>query len=84
MDRVGVEESKKKLIIGLNINMLNSNFNQHKKIIWQENLSISSRKYLIALVLIITATSLNCFYSIAMMFLTAFTLAYLTKGSRCK
>lgn len=64
--------------------MLNNIFSQHKKRALQENLAIYSSKYLIALVLIITATSLNYFYSIAMMFLATFTLAYLTKGSRCK
>jgi predicted PurR-regulated permease PerM len=64
--------------------MLNSSFSQQERKKWQPNFAISSGKYLITLVLVITATSLNCFYSIAMMFLTAFTLAYLTKGSRCK
>ena len=64
--------------------MLHSNFSQHKRRIWQEKLTISALKYLIVLGLVITATSLNYFYSIAMMFLTTFTLAYLTKGSRCK
>jgi uncharacterized BrkB/YihY/UPF0761 family membrane protein len=64
--------------------MLNSSFSQQERRKWQQNFAISSGKYLITLVLVITATSLNCFYSIAMMFLTAFTLAYLTKGSRCK
>lgn len=62
--------------------MLNSSFSQQEKRTWQQNFAISARKYLIVLVLVITATCLNCFYSIAMMFLTTFTLAYLTKGSR--
>jgi len=39
-------------------------------------------KYLVVLVLIVTAVSINYFYSIAMILLTTFTLAYLTKGSR--
>lgn len=44
----------------------------------------TSRKYLIVLVLVITAISLNYFYSVAMMGFTTFTLAYLSKGSRRK
>lgn len=64
--------------------MLNSNFSQQEMRKWQQNFAISSGKYLIVLVLVITTTSLNYFYSIAMMFFTTFILAYLTKGSRCK
>lgn len=57
---------------------------RYKKKPWQENFSNINYKYLIVLVVVITSTSLNYFYSIAMMFFTTFTLAYLTKGSRCK
>ena len=42
------------------------------------------RQYFVILILAIVAISLNYFYSIAMMLLTTFTLAYFTKGSRCK
>lgn len=41
-------------------------------------------KYWLALVLAITVLSINYSYSITMMFLTTFTLAYLSKGSRRK
>lgn len=41
-----------------------------------------SGKYLIIFVIVITSTGINYSYSIAMMLLTTFTLAYLTKGSR--
>ena len=46
--------------------------------------SRSFRNYQIILVVMITATSVSTFYSVAMMFVTTFALAYLTKGSRCK
>ena len=39
-------------------------------------------QYLIVLVVVITATSINYFYSMSMAFLTTFILAYLTKGCR--
>ena len=64
--------------------MFNISFSQHRGQIEQEKVAIFSRKYLVVLVLVITAISLNCFYSIAMIIFTTFTLAYLTKGSRCK
>lgn len=64
--------------------MFNSNLSQQRRRKWQEKLAIYSGKYLIVLILVITAFSLNYFYSISMMFFTAFILAYLTKGSRCK
>ena len=57
---------------------------QQKEKTEQNNFAIFSRKYLIFLAIAITAVSLNYFYSIAMMFLTTFILAYLTKGSRSK
>ena len=41
-------------------------------------------KYLIALVVVITAIGINYFYSMSMAFITTFILAYLSKGSRCK
>ena len=41
-----------------------------------------SNKYWFALVLTITVLSVNHSYSITMMFLTTFILAYLTKDSR--
>ena len=41
-----------------------------------------SNKYWFPLVLAITVFSVNHSYSITMMFLTTFILAYLTKGSR--
>jgi len=43
-----------------------------------------NRKYLIILIIVIASFSINYFYSISMMLLTTFTLAYLSKGSRCK
>ena len=43
-----------------------------------------ARKYWLVLVLAITVTGVNFSYSITMMFLTTFVLAYLSKGSRCK
>lgn len=42
------------------------------------------RKYLIFLVIAITAIGINYYYSLTMMLLTTFILAYLTKGSRRK
>ena len=44
--------------------------------------TIKNNKYLIALVVAITALGINYFYSISMAFLTTFVLAYLSKGSR--
>jgi hypothetical protein len=41
-----------------------------------------SGKYLIIFAMVITSTGIIYYYSIAMMLLTTFTLAYLTKGSR--
>jgi hypothetical protein len=41
-----------------------------------------SGKYLIIFAMVITSTGIIYSYSIAMMLLTTFTLAYLTKGSR--
>ena len=73
--------------------MLKLNLLQHKEIILPGKIANfprqygsphSSRQYLIILVVAITGISINYFYSIAMMLLTTFTLAYLTKGSRCK
>ncbi len=43
-----------------------------------------SGKYLIVLVIAITAIGINYYYSMSMAFLTTFALAYLTKGSRSK
>lgn len=41
------------------------------------------RRYLFTLVLAITVIGINYSYSVSMMILTTFILAYLTKGSRC-
>ena len=43
-----------------------------------------NRKYLFTLVLAVTVVGINYSYSISMMILTTFALAYLTKGSRSK
>jgi hypothetical protein len=59
--------------------MNNKYFNQINSKISQTGLS---GKYLIIFVMVITSTGINYSYSIAMMLLTTFTLAYLTKGSR--
>ena len=64
--------------------VLNFKLGLYKNKSGQENFSNINRKYLIVLVVVITASSFNYFYSIAMMFLTTFILAYLSKGSRCK
>ncbi|WP_319420564.1 hypothetical protein [Pleurocapsa sp. FMAR1] len=45
---------------------------------------VFSSKYLIVLVIAITAIGINYYYSMSMAFLTTFALAYLTKGSRSK
>jgi predicted PurR-regulated permease PerM len=53
----------------------------------QENnelMAMKYRQYLVVLVIVITAAGTNYFYAVSMMLLTSFTLAYLTKGSRCK
>ncbi len=69
----------------MRVNKINQRFlPQQKEKTEQNDFAIFSRKYLIVLVIAITAVSLNYFYSIAMMFLTTFILAYLTKGSRSK
>ena len=41
-------------------------------------------KYLIALVVVITAIGINYFYSMSMAFITTFILAYISKGSRSR
>ena len=48
----------------------------------QSRFSNIDRKYLFTLVLAVTVIGTNYSYSISMMFLTTFILAYLTKGSR--
>ena len=48
------------------------------------NYSSLSGKFLVILVVVITAMIINYSYSMSMMFLTTFVLAYLTKGSRRK
>ena len=40
------------------------------------------RRYLFTLVLAMTIVGINYYYSVSMMILTTFILAYLTKGSR--
>lgn len=49
-----------------------------------KTLTVNSHKYLIVLAALITAASTHYFYSISMMFLTTFVLAYLSKGLRRK
>lgn len=46
------------------------------------NSTITLNRYAGALILVITVIGVNYFYSVSMMFLTTFVLAYLTKGSR--
>ena len=48
----------------------------------QGRFSNINRKYLFTLVLAVTVVGTNYSYSISMMFLTTFILAYLSKGSR--
>ena len=48
----------------------------------QGRFSNINRKHLFTLVLAVTVVGTNYSYSISMMFLTTFILAYLTKGSR--
>lgn len=43
-----------------------------------------SNKYRIVLAFIITTVCINYFYSISMVLITTFTMAYLSKGSRLK
>ena len=64
--------------------MFNLNFGQYKERTWRNNIAIFFHKYLFLLILASTAVSISYSYSIAMMILTTFTLAYLTKGSRRK
>ncbi|WP_144864337.1 hypothetical protein [Hyella patelloides] len=64
--------------------MLKLNFCSQKERKWLDKTAIFPRKYLIFLVIVMTAASINYFYSLAMMLLTTFIFAYLTKGSRCK
>jgi hypothetical protein len=59
--------------------MNNKYLNQINSKIGKTNLS---GKYLIIFAMAITSTGIIYSYSIAMMLLTTFTLAYLTKGSR--
>ena len=44
--------------------------------------SQKNSKYLIALVVVITALGINYFHSMSMAFITTFILAYISKGSR--
>ena len=65
------------------INTSNVNYSRQyvgKKL--QSGFSNINRKHLFTLVLAVTVVGTNYSYSISMMFLTTFILAYLTKGSR--
>ncbi len=68
------------------ISRLNCNFRQQKDGSLLGNITIFDLKckYLVVFVVLITAASINNFYSMSMIFLSTFTLAYLTKGSRSK
>ena len=56
-------------------------FNRAKDNIYKLKLN---GNFLILLIIVITVTGINHFYSGTMILLTTFTLAYLTKGSRRK
>ncbi|MDJ0635254.1 MAG: hypothetical protein QNJ34_18835 [Xenococcaceae cyanobacterium MO_188.B29] len=64
--------------------MFNLDFGQYKERKWRTNMTIFFHKPLFIFVLVSTAVSISYSYSIAMMLLTTFILAYLTKGSRRK